>query len=421
MSTSKPLSTSSESFRQLLSSDRNYVVPPFQRDYSWEEEQWQDLWHDLVALDNGDSHYIGYAVFQDVGDERFHIIDGQQRFATLIILVLAALKLLEDWSAKGIEPDENKERIEVLRGKFIGSRSGASLTTTSKLALNKNNDDFYQSYLVRLRSPSSKARLKPSQQLLWKAFEFFSRELSCFFAKNESGAKLAEFIEKRVGNALVFTTIQVADDQSAFKVFETLNARGVKLSSTDLLKNYLFSVVHQTAPADLAEVERQWQNINNLLGDEDFTTFLRHYWNSKNPLARKSSLFRDIKRGVANRDAAFDLLGELEAAAPLYVAFSRPEDPIWTPSERNLIDALTVLGVSQCYSLLFAAREVWDSERFLGIVKLCVVISFRFQTIGGLNPNTLEERYSAAAIAIRKGEMNSCRDVFNALRDVYPR
>lgn len=420
MSTSKPLTTSSESFRQLLSSDRSYVVPAFQRDYSWEEEQWQDLWHDLVAIENGDSHYIGYAVFQDVGNEHFNIIDGQQRFATLTILVLAALKVLEEWSDNGIEAGENRERIEVLRGKFIGTKSGASLTTVPKLTLNKNNDDFFQSYIIRLREPVSKSRLKPSQQLLWKAFAYFHREISKLFERDQSGAKLAEFIEKRVGNSLVFTTIQVADDQSAFKVFETLNARGVKLSSTDLLKNYLFSVVHRSSPSDLREVERQWQSINNILGDEDFTTFLRHYWNSKNPLSRKSGLFRDIKRGVTNDKQAFQLLADLEAVAPFYVALSHSEDSLWRPEERLLIDALTLLGVSQCYSLLFAARETWSDDRFIGILKLCVVVSFRYQTIGGLNPNTLEERYGPAAIAIRKGEIENCREAFNALRDVYP-
>lgn len=420
MSTSKPLSTSSESFRKLLGNGNVYLVPPFQRDYSWEEDNWQDLWFDLLALDGDDSHYMGYAVLQDVGDERFHIIDGQQRFATLSIVVLAALKILEEWSERGIEPELNKQRGEELRRTFIGYKSPSSLTTTPKLSLNKNNDDFFQSYLLRLRNPSNKSKLRPSQLQLWKAFEYFHKALSQHFKDREVGADLADFVEKRVGNSLVFTTIQVADDQSAFKVFETLNARGVKLSSTDLLKNYLFSVVHGTSPADLPEVERQWHHINIRLEDEDFTTFLRHYWNSKHPLARKAGLFREIKKGVKERDAAFELLGELEEAAPLYLAFSRPEDPIWKPDERVWIEALTLLGVSQCYSLLFAGRAAWPEEKFIQLLRLCVVLSFRYQTIGGLNPNVLEEKYAPAAVGIRSGLLANCGDVFNSLKDVYP-
>lgn len=415
-----PLSTSSESFRKLMANGNIYRVPPFQRDYSWEEEQWEDLWFDLINLEQEQIHYMGYAVLQGVDDDQFLIIDGQQRFATLSIFVLAALRLLTEWKDRGIDSNNNEERIEELRRGFIGYKSSASLTTTSKLFLNRNNDDFYQSYLLRLRTPPAKSRLKPSQKLLWEAFEYFSKKLTEKFSTSQSGAEVAEFVEKRVGNNLVFSTIQVNDDLRAYQVFETLNARGVKLSSTDLLKNYVFSVVHKTSPADIHEVERQWQSINNLLAEEDLPTFVRHYWNSQHSLARKRSLFRDIKEQIKLRDQAATFLNELEAAAPLYVAFSKPEDATWSPEQKVWVEALDLFGVSQCYSLLFAAKSRWPVSDFTSLLRLSVIFSFRYSVIGGLNPNALEDAYNKAAVGVAKGTLNSVATVFHELRGVYP-
>ena len=420
MNSSNLLSTSSESFRKLMANGNVYRVPPFQRDYSWEEEHWEDLWFDLAAVEAEQIHYMGYAVFLGTGNEEFQIIDGQQRFATLSIVVLAALRVLDVWSGRGIDKDGNTQRIEELRRNFIGYKSPSSLTTTSKLFLNRNNDDFYQSYLLRLRPPPSRSRLRPSQRLLWDAFEYFTKKLFERFAGQESGAALAEFVEKRVGNSLVFTTIQVSDELRAYQVFETLNARGVKLSATDLLKNYLFSVIHKSMPADIPEVDRQWQSINNLLADEDLPTFVRHYWNSLQPLARKSALFRDIKERVKTRDQAFGLLGELENAAPVYVAFSRPEDALWTPDQRKWVEALDLFNVSQCYCVLFAARLRWSATDFSNLLRLCAILSFRYSVIGGLNPNALEDAYNRAAIGITKGEFQNVASVAHALRAVYP-
>ena len=415
-----PLSTSSENFRKLMANGNIYRVPPFQRDYSWEEEQWEDLWFDLINLEHEQIHYMGYAVLQPVKEDEFLIIDGQQRFATLSVFVLAALRLLNDWKDKGIDSKNNEERIEELRRGFIGYKNSASLTTTSKLFLNRNNDDFYQSYLLRLRTPPAKSRLKPSQKLLWEAFEYFYKKLTDKYSTNSSGADLAEFVERRVGNNLVFSTILVNDDLRAYQVFETLNARGVKLSSTDLLKNYVFSVVHKTSPADIQEVERQWQSINNLLAEEDLPTFVRHYWNSEHSLARKRSLFRDIKEQIKQRDQAAALLNDLETAAPLYVAFSKPEDSIWSPEQKVWVEALDLFGVSQCYSLLFAARSRWSNSDFTSLLRLCVMLSFRYSVVGGLNPNALEDSYNKAAVGVAKGKLQSIAAVFHELRGVYP-
>lgn len=109
----------------------------------------------------------------------------------------------------------------------------------------------------------------------------------------KTGEELALFVDKIV-DKLSFTVIKVTDELNAFKVFETLNARGVQLSSADLLKNYLFSVVDETKPhkLEIEELENIWSNIVNKLGKLKFEDYLRYYWNASNKIVRKSNLFK---------------------------------------------------------------------------------------------------------------------------------
>uniref|UniRef100_UPI000ABBD69F DUF262 domain-containing protein n=1 Tax=Vibrio harveyi TaxID=669 RepID=UPI000ABBD69F len=83
------LSTANDNFRTLVGSNVTYSIPPFQRDYSWSEENWEELWFDILAMyseeeDAESEHYMGYLVLQSVQGEKFKlVIDGQQRITTI--------------------------------------------------------------------------------------------------------------------------------------------------------------------------------------------------------------------------------------------------------------------------------------------------------------------------------------------------
>ena len=252
------LQTGTSSYHDLISNGRTFQVPSYQRDYSWEREYWEDLWLDILDLPKEKYHYMGYVVFQEDNSKlkTSLIIDGQQRFTTLSILCLSAIKLLKEWADNDIDKRNNETRIDKLTEKFLGNFSTSKLTITPKLILNKNNDDFYKSYLLNHRKPPAITRLNPSQKKLWQAYEFFGQSLKQMFT-SQSGEELARFIDDEVSNSLIFTTINVSDDLNAYKVFETLNARGVKLSPADLLKNYLFSKAFESSTAELEETERR--------------------------------------------------------------------------------------------------------------------------------------------------------------------
>ncbi len=405
----------------MIGSEKTYYVPRFQRDYSWEEEEWEDLWLDIKGLEEGEEkiHYMGYVVLQSNGGKNFQIIDGQQRFTTLSVIAIAVIKILEDWIQEGVHPGENEERKELLRSKFLGYKDPASLIPSSKLILNRNNDDFYKSFLLRLRKPTNLSKLKPSQRRLWKALDYFYIKIKEHFVNNKDGEAISMFLNQTIADCLIFTKIEVTDDLNAYKVFETLNARGVRLSTTDLLKNFLFSIAAGSSALELEEADRQWQNINDVLGANEFPNFLRYYWNSRNKPERKQTLFKAIRKSIITPTDVFNILNELEQLAPVYTALSNPEDSLWDIDKRQYIDALTLFDVSQCYSLLLAAYNNIDDKEFTKLLRDCAVISFRYIVIGGLNANAMEDSYNKAAIKVFKGELKTAREIFNELKAIY--
>jgi uncharacterized protein with ParB-like and HNH nuclease domain len=404
----------------IIGNGKSYQVPIFQRDYSWEKDDWEDLWNDIEEIPNDKTHYLGYLVLQNNKEEEdsFWVIDGQQRLTTLSIIALAVTALFKKWSNENIDAEDNKIRFDKITERYLGNFSTSKLSISPKLTLNRNNDDYYKSWLLKLRQPASLSRLKPSQRLMQKAFNYFFEQIEEKFKTNKSGADLADFLEKIVGNGIIFTQIIVTNDLDAFKVFETLNARGVKLSTADLLKNYLFKLTHNLGELDLEEAERRWLNISDTIRENDLTTFIRHFWNSKYKLERQPTLFKAIKREIKTAELAFDFLNNLETTSLFYTAFNNPNDEIWNKEERNWLKVLVLLNVSTCYSLMLAALENLPRGDFKTLLRELAAITFRYN-LGDLNPNEAERIFSKVANEIAKKQLVTVKEVVLSLKSIY--
>ena len=404
----------------IIGNGKSYQVPIYQRDYSWDKDDWEDLWNDIEEIPSDKTHYLGYLVLQPIkdGEESFWIIDGQQRLTTLSILALAITALLDKWTKENVDANDNKIRLEKITERYLGNYSLSKLNLDPKLKLNRNNDDYYKSWLLKLRQPSTLSKLKPSQRLLQKAFNYFFDELQEKFKNNKSGAALADYLEKIVGNGIVFTQIIVNNDLDAFKVFETLNARGVKLSTADLLKNYLFKLTHQLGELDLDEAERRWQNIANTIQSNDLTTFIRHYWNSKFKLERQPALFKAIKREINSAEKAFQFLNDLEEISNYYTAFNNPNDELWDKEETASLKVLTLLNVSTCYSLMLSSLKNLPRGDFKIMLRELSMITFRYN-LSDLNPNEAERIFSKVANDISNKNISNAKDAILALKSIY--
>jgi uncharacterized protein with ParB-like and HNH nuclease domain len=420
MAVNNLLDTSTVSMSDIIGNGKTYTVPPYQRDYSWKRDQWEDLWNDILAIESsGKVHYMGSIVLQNMGDKNYHVIDGQQRFSTLTLIVLATINQLNKLITNNIDVDANKERVSLLQKKFIGDKDPGSLTYSSKLQLNENNNSFFQSNMLVFRSPVNVRSLQDSDRLIWSAYTYFDERLGEYFAKETEGEIITNFLNKLIAEKMMFIQIIVEDELSAYTVFETLNSRGVGLTVTDLLKNYLFSI---SSKVDLAHIKTKWKKIVDIIGLDTFPTFLRHYWISKNKLIRQEYLFRAIRDSITTSTDVIELLDSLEENALLYNALSNYSDSFWQGDRetRFRVRELTLFQEKQAYPILIAAYNALGQEDFAKVLKLVSIITFRYTVIGRLHTNLKEEIYNKAAIKISSREVTSISAIAELIKPLYP-
>ena len=416
--------TTNSTFRQLMGNGLSYRVPMFQRDYSWGPDEWDDLWQDIVGLFGEDpepAHYRGYLVLQSADNREFDIIDGQQRMTTLSLLMLAAISHLNDLAAPGDQHDPQYRRAQQLRGNYIGYLDPVSLVPRSKLILNRHNDSFYQNYLVPLEKLPQRG-LNASEHLLRRAFLWFKQRIRD--RSGNDGQSVARFVDGAV-DKLFFTVITVTDELNAFKVFETLNARGVRLSVTDLLKNYLFSVVSHSGAhqSEIKTLEDRWEGIVGLLGSESFPEFLRVFWNSRNRLVRKADLFKVIRDEIRDRAKAFELIRDMDRNARVYAALRDPQDASWSEDERHSLAQLQMFNVRQPMALLLTAFDRFAENNRRGFIRLLraiAAVSFRYNVICSRQSNEQEVVYNNIAVELSSRRINDVATAIARLRPVYP-
>lgn len=417
------MTPTNQTFAELLNNGVKYKVPRFQRDYSWEREHLEELWNDMCSLDAEGSHYMGYIVLQQQSTHDFDVIDGQQRMVTLSLWVLAAMSKIKRLIEAGVDAEHNQERYDEL-GRLIGAKDIITLRVSNKLALNRNNNAHYKNISSNLRITPTRG-LTSTNKLLQNAFEFF-----CSKDFGSSGEAIASFV-LRCASRLFFTKIVVQDNFNAYKVFETLNARGVQLSTPDLLKNYIFSVVtaNDDVPDEqLDDLDERWASILSQLGESNFTDLLRYHHNASYSHETKRNLFKAIRAAYATPQAASQYLNELTEAAPVFAALSNPHDELWQQKNGqyreavNYLDGLQLFGIKQPWVILLAAYKQFSPEEFITLLRYIYVLSIRYNVIGGDSPNEQEQIYSKIARKIKNGEFQRASHIKNSedFQKLYP-
>lgn len=412
----------------VLSNGKRYLVPPFQRDYAWDETEWSELWADIQELGNPASdlgdHYMGALVLQPTDNRsEMNIIDGQQRLVTLSLLSLAVIVRIEQLAKAGQEAEDNRERARLLRERFVSTKDPASLQHRSRLSLNATDNGFYQTYLVQGLEPLRPRALKGSEARLYRAYKFFDREIQRHIGANASGAELARFLEEVIANRLRFIEIVVEDDDTAFLVFETLNARGVALGTADLLKNYVFAVASKGGASDLAQARLLWEQVLRLVPMPQVASLLFHKLAATVPDLREKRVFAEVKRLVPRTRTVFDFLRDLHVAAEVYSALDDPNDEFWAdfPDARKSVRVLSILGAQQYRPVILAAFQRFADrpEKVARLLRNLVMIAVR-AAVSRVNTGDLQRANQSTALRIEKGELKSPLAISRALADIMP-
>jgi Protein of unknown function DUF262/Protein of unknown function (DUF1524) len=413
-----------QTFQELIGNGVKYQVPRFQRDYAWDREQWEDLWSDIETINDEQYHYMGYIVLQRKSQHDYEVIDGQQRLITLSLVVLGAMKNIQLLIDNGDEAEENKERLGVLTDRYIGSKNPISLKVDSKLSLNRNNSSNFKLICSTLEAPNKRGQTN-TNKLLNKCFKFFEEK-----KMGNTGQEIAEFIE-RVSSGMVFTKIVVQDDLNAYKVFETLNARGVQLSTPDLLKNYIFSVVtkdNNIPDEELNELDESWSEIVSQLGESNFTDFIRYHHNFQATLVTKKDLFSSVRKLINTPEKAYEYLRSLSQYAPVYASLLNPHDEWWANQDvvyrdvKKYLEGFDLFNIKQPLTVLMVAFTQFPGEEFLKLSKYLYILAIRYNVICHLSPNEQENAYNQLAIKIHAKECTRASHVKNSeiFRRLYP-
>lgn len=407
----------------LLRAGQTYVVPPYQRNYAWEEDQYGVFWFDISKIFSTETpeYFLGSIVINNAQTPQLFVIDGQQRLITTAVLCSALRNHLR---AEGqFQLASNIEKKFLVRA--TDDRHGAP----ASLVLNRSDKAFYDTYIFHHRPAAELYRLaeddslSPSNRLLAECFRFMHRR----FAELRSGAWTLEALTQAVIDALsvrVFVIlIEVKDDYDAFLLFETLNDRGLELSEADLLKNRLFAVSGER----IQEVQANWDLMEHNLGSERLIKFVRHHWFSTRGQVSERGLYQDIKLSITSADAAVAYTDALCEASDFYAALANTTHHIWgsfpheqQPALRELIDTIEILRPEQLFIVLLAALEL-DRRNFLELARMLVTFTFRYNTICSLSPSNILQPFIAAARHIRETGRADPAELFSKfLANLYP-
>ncbi len=267
----------------LLSHEGNvmYRVPPYQREYSWQKSQWEELFQDLLEADGG--HFLGTIITLNQTTDAVHsgvleLIDGQQRMTTLTLLLAAIYSVLVEHDQ---ELDDDTRTDLTNLGRQIVRKADAEPRVTPQVQ-GHNLDDY--------RTVLQGAGLKIDAAK--KPYHRMRRVAKCFIYYRDSIMKLAESegvgvvkTALRMLDAVqhaVLVKIEVASHADAFVLFESLNNRGMPLTPVDLIKNHLLAQSERKGAMTVGEAFKLWNEVLANLGDNYATQerFLRQYYNA---------------------------------------------------------------------------------------------------------------------------------------------
>lgn len=400
-------SSSAIQLSSLFNDQKIYSVPLFQRSYSWKKEQVEELYNDIQDTREDSEYFLGTMVFApNIDKSKITILDGQQRFASIFILLAALRDALE----KANLPDKEIWIEEI--NKILYKRATPSIEKRSKLQLNKDDRLFFEELVLNNTSIKEE---KNSHQLMKLNYEFLYSKFNNGI--DASGKNYVENILDVVYNKLSIIRIDVDNEVNANLLFETLNDRGLDLSAADLIKNYVFSL----AGNNLDQVSNNWDRMSEQVGDNNISKFLRHYWISSSDFVKKENLYRSIKQKITvTKFKRFS--DEIVQESTVYSNLTSPTIEFWEDKEIiNLLNELNILRVEQVYILLLSVTQKYidKKDRLKRLLKVIVNFTFRYNTIAGLDPKVLENLYGNLAIGCRSGKL-SHTDIIQQISELSP-
>ncbi|WP_056989805.1 DUF262 domain-containing protein, partial [Lacticaseibacillus camelliae] len=413
-----------------LFQDNNFIVPKYQRNFAWQENEIDDFWNDLAELADGNrsSHFFGQIVTFKNPDGNQELIDGQQRLTSSSIL----LAVMSDIATKAYSSNRDEmspESGDVLRdvkrdvAKYLRAQENQpSLTLQSG---NKDRDglDANAFFSGLINGKRHKAYTEPTKNMD-AAYQYFYKNVSASMNQFKTWAervdRLSRLFRSFVDNFYV-VMISAPTQRDAFIIFETLNSRGKDLKASDIIKNHLMYV----AGGEMDLANQKWNDVSRELKDDSdrITRFIRTYWSARQRLVVESHLYRALSQELTNSAKANEFLDDLVQLAPVYnmleaASLSKRQRFFNNTELAQQIDILYRMRVKLFYPILLALSKRGFSSRDMVIVMQKVIAIFiRHRAIMNDGTNRLESGYAIIAQEIWSGKLSSSSQINQALND----
>lgn len=390
------------------------TVPPYQREYAWEKEQVDQLFADLYrAKSEHSDHFLGTIVTIDKGErEPLQIVDGQQRLTTTSLLITAIRNFQQDLG-------QTEKEIESINADYLMKWERQERSDVLRLTLNIDDSEFFAGIVT---SKPIKAT-RESHERIQVAFNHaraFVRQITGGFADKDKSDALNDwlsFIEHEASVILVRT-----DNASrAFKMFETLNDRGLKTSQADLVKSYLFG----ESGDRIMEAQARWSsmkdNLEEVADDDRAINFLRHVLIATQRFVRADEIFEAVQMAFRGKANSIGFLTNLETFSRVYIATFQPSSEHWMGYPASTTKALSTFNqfdLKPMRPLMLALAVKFAPREFDRAAVLLVSLSVRLVIASRTRSGTIETTFGAAALAVYKEEITTVAELAGALKNV---
>lgn len=394
---------SDPSIASILSTDalKVYTIPRYQREYTWGQRDWANLYDDV--FDNDPGYFLGsIIVIQGEIDPKtnivdFEVIDGQQRLTTISLLLTALYARINE-HPDAIDEDMQLDDVRPLRNRLV-LKSNKGMTRVVPQVQNHNQDDYR--WILKERAGLAAVMQRPKYhgvRKMSKAFEYFYDRLGGEVAGMGDDEAVRTLLDKsRLLCSAVLVQINVDSHADAYTLFASLNNRGVPLSAVDLIKNTLLAKVADADGEELDYYFEQWQEVLRNLGDDYATQerFFRQNYDAfrrdvnrpfvqeggaQLPLgsvATRSNLLKIYEKRIGQDPGALGVLDELIGNSAIYSQIIGVDrEGMDGGLERQLVEIARAQGVPSYLMLLYLMKRKLelglDDGLIAGIVALLV-------------------------------------------------
>lgn len=416
--------------RDLLGSKRQFVIPRFQREYSWDKKNYQEFLEDMLGnliIKDGrissSQYFLGTMLFignfAEGTEQEIQVVDGQQRLTTItilfsamsdIFLTLGEQTLSRQLFAYIMTEDDDGNEVRILKS--------------------KTSYPFFSYFIQDKEKKMSPDATTEEEHCIKETYEYFRAQLTeaklKSMLKRKHGSEIVEALsEIDVLKALrdqvlnsTFISISTTDREQANKIFEILNAKGKRLAYIDLIKNKILEVLNKVEPADFAE--ETWKNIKETLsfGKESvgLATFYQHFWSSKYKKVSSNKLYEAFNSTIKKSETEYtEFIKELLKNAKIYMQIVNPKREDYNNRKEyfGIVQSLSCINnYFNVVQVRIALLALFDTKQ-RGIVDFTMLrdtlsclenFHFAYNAILANRTNRLEKIYSSFAIALRKSQ-----------------